>query len=313
MAPAEIPGIVDASIDVRVFVVPAALVLVHRDGDRALAGDLRLARQWHAGAAFGARVVTGRQAACAFRAGYHANRTDAGAARRFRAAAAKPVERRQRAPRIRRERVVTMTAWLSAHEIPGGRAAGRVLRGAARTRAGAAGPVSAALSDAPAPPRPPLIGSTDIGVEGRPPDPDAPHPRIGIREVTPQFFETFRIPLVEGRTFQEADWTGEPAAVLNSRPGECCLQASVRSDGASSPHRDRRAMERAWYTVMGVTADIRNGQRVTDEPDPEIYVVARRGTGATLRPSLASHDGQRPPMRTPSSGRSPPTSTRRSS
>ena len=36
-----------------------------RDGDRALAGDLHLARQWHAGAAFDALVVTGRQAACA--------------------------------------------------------------------------------------------------------------------------------------------------------------------------------------------------------------------------------------------------------
>jgi hypothetical protein len=33
-----------------------------------------------------------------------------------------------------------------------------------------------------------------------------------------------------------------------------------------------------WYTVVGVTADVRNGQRLTDEPDPEVYVVARRGT-----------------------------------
>ncbi len=28
-----------------------------------------------------------------------------------------------------------------------------------------------------------------------------------------------------------------------------------------------------WYTVVGVTADVRNGQGLTDEPNPEIYVV----------------------------------------
>ena len=34
----------------------------------------------------------------------------------------------------------------------------------------------------------------------------------------------------------------------------------------------------AWYSVVGVAADVRNGQRVTDAPDPEVYVVARRGS-----------------------------------
>ena len=67
-----------------------------------------------------------------------------------------------------------------------------------------------------------------------------------------------------------------------------------------------------------MTADIRNGEGVTDEPEPEIYVVAPRDGGApTVGPSPAArwssgapHDGAVPPTRTPSFGRSPPTSIR---
>jgi putative ABC transport system permease protein len=34
---------------------------------------------------------------------------------------------------------------------------------------------------------------------------------------------------------------------------------------------------RDWYTVVGVTADVRNGQAVTDTPNPEIYFATRPG------------------------------------
>ena len=128
-----------------------------------------------------------------------------------------------------------------------------------------------------------MIGTTDVGVEGRPADSHTSHPRIGIREVTPQFFETFRIPLVEGRTFQEADWNGEPAAVLNQSAGrmlfagERPLGRRIRPLGATGDTAGRNPSGQ-WHTVIGVTADVRNGQRVTDEPNPEIYVVSRRGT-----------------------------------
>jgi len=177
-------------------------------------------------------------------------------------------------------RVVTMTAWLSSatkYQAADHRAAffEELL---ARAR-GAAGTVSAALSDAPAPPRPPLTGTTDVLVEGRPADSGAPHPSVGIREVTPEFFETFRIPLVEGRTLHETDWGGPPAAILNQSArrilfaGERVLGRRIQPHGAAGRNNSGQ-----WYTVVGVTTDVRNGQSVTDEPRPEIYVVARRGT-----------------------------------
>ena len=171
------------------------------------------------------------------------------------------------------ERVVALTAALSATRYPTAEH-GAVFFEQLLARARATpGVVSAALTDAAAP-RGRRRGSTNIGVDGRPADPSAHHTTIRIREVTPGYFETFRIPLVSGRTFLEADWGGEPAAVLTESAerilfaGEHALgrriQAPAMADGP-------------WHIVVGVAADIRNGQRVTDAPEPEIYLLARRG------------------------------------
>jgi predicted permease len=142
------------------------------------------------------------------------------------------------------------------------------------------GTVSAALSDAEPPPRPGL-GRAPIAVEGRSLDPGVPLPGIGIRQVTPQYFETFSIPLVTGRTLQEADRTGEPAAVLNESaarvlfPAEPAIGTRIGS-GPDGP----------WFTVVGVTADVRNGRRITDQPVPEIYFGAQAPWGQIGRLSM---------------------------
>jgi predicted permease len=180
------------------------------------------------------------------------------------------------------ERVITLTADLSRTRYPTpahSAAYFEELLARARTTPGA---MSAALGDAAPPPRPPRGGWTNMGVEGRTAAPGASHPRIGIREVTPQYFETFRIPLVKGRTFHETDWTGEPSVVLNES-AERILFAGERALGRRlRPTPMPGGQWNSWYTVVGVTANIRNGQGLTDEPDPEIYVVARRGAWPTL-------------------------------
>jgi putative ABC transport system permease protein len=191
-------------------------------------------------------------------------------------------------------RVVTMTAWLSsATKYQAGEHRAAFFEDLLARARGAAGTVTATLSDAPAPPRPPLTGTTDVGVEGRP---SASHARVGIREVTPQFFETFGIPLVEGRTLHETDWVGHPAAVLNQSAkrilfaGEHALGRRIRPRGTAGDAAGTAGAQ--WYSVVGVTTDVRNGQRVTDTPDPEIYVVARRGTwGRIGRLSLRTTAG----------------------
>jgi hypothetical protein len=110
--------------------------------------------------------------------------------------------------------------------------------------------------------------------------------------VTPQYFETFGIPVVRGRTFQDADLAGEPAVVLNESAarmlfaGERELGRRLRFAGlpAVSPIPGF-TRENPWYTVVGVTADVRNAEALTDEPNPEIYLVKRPGRWAQLLPN----------------------------
>jgi hypothetical protein len=143
-------------------------------------------------------------------------------------------------------------------------------------------------------PPPPLLSSLRgvFDVEGRPIERDAPRPSVRFRSVTPRYFETFRIPVVRGRTFQEADLTGEPAVVLNDSAarilvaGESALGRRLRfpppPPGALLPKGI--AVPRTWHTVVGVTADVRNAEALTDEPNPEIYFVTRPGRWVNLLP-----------------------------
>jgi hypothetical protein len=123
--------------------------------------------------------------------------------------------------------------------------------------------------------------------------------------VTPQYFETFRIRVVRGRTFQEADLAGEPVVVLNESAerilfaGESArgrrIQSGLFAPVLPPPVVGGQPVQPPWYTVVGVTADVRNRQALTDEPSPEVYLVGRPGMGGpylslrtTARPAEAA-------------------------
>src|SRR5262249_47428538 len=141
------------------------------------------------------------------------------------------------------------------------------------------GAVSVALSNAPPPP---LLSAVrlPIEVEGPPLQSNVPQTLIRFRSVTPQYFETFHIPMVRGRTLQGADLAGEPAVALNESAermlfaGEPALGRRIRFRAPPSIP-GLPVVQRPWYTVVGVIADVRNGQALTDQPNPEIYFAAR--------------------------------------
>jgi hypothetical protein len=150
--------------------------------------------------------------------------------------------------------------------------------------------MSVALSNAPPPPLLPTVQLSGIEAEGRPIEPGAPGLPIRIRQVTPHSLETFRIPVVRGRTFQEADLADEPVVVLNEAAertlfaGERALGRRIRhglltpGPPPAPPVGGGQPAPPRWFTVVGVTANVRNRQALTDEPGPEIYLVARPGT-----------------------------------
>jgi predicted permease len=166
------------------------------------------------------------------------------------------------------EHVVTLSTGLSATRYPTAehRSAffSELLERAGRTP----GSLSAAVTDAP-PPLGATLASTSIDVEGRPATGPARHDVIRIREVTARYFDTFRLQPVAGRA--EADRDGEPAVVLSESaarilfPTEDAVGRRVRlPDGGP------------WHVVIGVSADVRNGQQVTDDPLAELYAIRTR-------------------------------------
>ena len=189
------------------------------------------------------------------------------------------------------ERVVTLDAGLGRVRYPTpDRGAAFLEELFARARA-MPGVVSAAMSDTAPPPS--SSGSRLVGweVEGRPIDPKAPLP-MRVRSVTPQYFETLQIPVRRGRTFQEDDWAGEPVVALNESAeralfaGDSAIGRRVRLPALAG--RPGQLAKGAWYTVVGVVADVRNGPVLTDEPSPELYFPARPGRWSGPAGALAA-------------------------
>jgi putative ABC transport system permease protein len=188
-------------------------------------------------------------------------------------------------------RVVTLSVGLSAtrYPTPAHRSAFfEELLARARATPGA---VAAALSNAPAP-----LGATmadaSSEIEDRPLDGDVQHDPIRVRQVTPEYFDTFRIRVTSGRAFAATDRNGEPVAVLTESAkrilfgGEAALERRIRFVTRSP-----------WYRVVGVAEDLRNGGDITADPAPEVYMIAPRdGWRAngylSLRTTAAPADAQ---------------------
>lgn len=91
---------------------------------------------------------------------------------------------------------------------------------------------------------------------------------VDFNRVTPGYFETLRIPLIDGRDFTEEDAEGsEPGLVVSGTfaetvwPGQRALGRRVRVGGESG----------TVHTVTGVVEDVIN-QVVTEAPKPFVYM-----------------------------------------
>jgi putative ABC transport system permease protein len=281
MAPPGIPGLADASIDLRVFVTAALLVVATGTA----IGVWPAVSVLHLGAMHGLRSTGASSPGARPRVRFALVTTQIALTLALLGGSALLLRSLWNVVNVPlgfdAEQIVTVSATLSRVRYP------TVEHGAvffeellARARA-MPGAVSAAMSNAAPPPL--LSGASlrGVEVEGRPVAPGVPQAAFRNRSVTPRYFETFRIPLVEGRTFEEADWAGEPAVALNESAARM-LFAGERAVGRRlrfppPPAIGGQPVVRRWYTVVGVTADVRNAEALTDQPNPEIYFVARPG------------------------------------
>jgi putative ABC transport system permease protein len=115
-------------------------------------------------------------------------------------------------------------------------------------------------------------------VEGRPKYADGTGGMVVWRWVTPEYFRTLDIPIVQGRGFTDEDMNSVEHVVVLSKalatrmfPGQDPVgQHLLLGGGAPDPG----GPENPWYTVAGVAADVKNGG-LTGGDEPEYYRLRR--------------------------------------
>jgi predicted permease len=104
-----------------------------------------------------------------------------------------------------------------------------------------------------------------LAVEGQPEDPSVERPIVEHRVVTPGFFETLRIPLLQGRRIEDADRASAPAVVVVNES----FARSYFPGGDALGHRIRLVSPPTeWATIVGVVGDVR--EFGLDKPAPPV-------------------------------------------
>ena len=125
----------------------------------------------------------------------------------------------------------------------------------------------------------PLLGLGVVrafSVVGQPEDQRSLRPSVGVRMVTPEFFETFGIRMVQGRALTDRDgMSAQPVAVVNERFVRLFLNGR-------DPMGQRVAMEdilvptgsgsRVEWHIVGVFRDVSNVEQFGEPKAPEMYV-----------------------------------------
>src|SRR5262245_6298230 len=119
----------------------------------------------------------------------------------------------------------------------------------------------------------PLSGesrATSFGIEGRP-SPKEEQFDAGLRIVSPEFFKTFRVPLVDGRLIAESDDAEAPPVVVVN-------ESLVRLYFANeNPLGKRIVMSGETHAIAGVVGDVKHSA-LDEEAKAELYLPMAQST-----------------------------------
>jgi len=114
----------------------------------------------------------------------------------------------------------------------------------------------------------PLSGEDEIGsflMEGQSSDPGEKK-TASVRVVTPDYFTTMIIPVLNGRTFTDQDkFESPPIAIVNKK-----FASRYYPDEDAVNKRIKPASGGDWITIVGVVGDVRSAG-LANEPKPEVY------------------------------------------
>jgi putative ABC transport system permease protein len=119
----------------------------------------------------------------------------------------------------------------------------------------------------------PLLGSgipSRFSVVGQPEDKRSSRPSVGVQMVTPEYFETFGIRMLQGRALNDRDGiSAQRVAVVNERFVRVFLNGQ-------DPVGQRVAMDesgsRVEWHIVGVFRDVSNAEQFGDPKAPQMYV-----------------------------------------
>jgi putative ABC transport system permease protein len=112
---------------------------------------------------------------------------------------------------------------------------------------------------------PDRLGLSDgFGIEGRPVPPDGKEPVADLLSVSPAYFNTLGIPLLQGRDFSEADKAGAPTVVIIN-------QTLARKFFPDEDPVGRRLLYDGPVEIVGVVGDVKY-RGLGDEVAPAIYL-----------------------------------------
>jgi putative ABC transport system permease protein len=104
-------------------------------------------------------------------------------------------------------------------------------------------------------------------IDGQAPATNGEKPRADIRSATPGYFETMKVPLVEGRAIDERDHQGTPAIMVVNET------MARRYFGGRSPIGRTVENPHGRATVVGVVGDVRH-YGLDSEPRAELFMPA---------------------------------------
>jgi len=119
-------------------------------------------------------------------------------------------------------------------------------------------------------------------IEGRPQLPIDQWEHANYRNVNPDYFRAMRIPLLQGRVFEERDQIGNPLVVLIN---QSAADASFSGENPVGKRIGFGATDRngqpVWFEIVGLVANVRS-LGLQEEPPPEVYFSAYQDSFAEM-------------------------------
>ncbi|MBA2271099.1 MAG: ABC transporter permease, partial [Chthoniobacterales bacterium] len=121
----------------------------------------------------------------------------------------------------------------------------------------------------------PLSGTnsdSSFAIEGRDPAAEKLYPDEEIRSVTPEYFSALKVPLLQGRFFNEADQFEGPGVVIINQAMARKWFPEKDPVGKRITLDDPRKPDAEWLTIVGVVGDMRH-RGLDLEVKPEYYIA----------------------------------------